>query len=111
MPATIHRLPRGGREQQSTFQLTDEIRRWALSKGVQRLDERVEHFNDYCASSGKKYLDYAAAFRNACRQDWARLGPMSIQTAATCALCHGSLAGGFTNRREGKVCPSCEAKR
>lgn len=32
----------------------------------------------------------------------------TVQAQAECARCHGSLAGGFTKRREGLVCNRCE---
>lgn len=93
--------------------LNPEMRNWARKRGVSRLEERYEHFVDYLANrEGKPYRDLLAAFRNACRQDWAKLGFPKFQAEPeTCCKCHGSIARGHTITRDGKCCNDCWAHR
>jgi len=94
-----------------TFGISSEVKDWAQSRGITKLAERLEHFTDYCRATGKEYKDFDAAFRNACRQDWARLGTNDGVQAMTCAKCHGSLSNGWTGSSKGKLCNSCYASR
>jgi hypothetical protein len=55
------------------FRISEDVRLWAERKGFTRLDEHLEAFLDYARSSGKKYADWDAAFRNAIRGNWAKL--------------------------------------
>jgi hypothetical protein len=55
------------------FGISDQTRAWALEKGFDRLEERLEHFVGYARANAKTYADWDQAFRNAVRDDWARL--------------------------------------
>jgi hypothetical protein len=35
--------------------------------------ERLAYFLDFCAATGKRYVDWNAAFRNSVRGNWAKL--------------------------------------
>ncbi len=93
------------------FMLNDMLRAWAKSRAITRLDERFEHFTDICLAKGYKYLSWEAAFRNACRQDWAKLGPPSQVIQVQCSKCHKPLINGHTNTSQGKLCNECYANR
>ena len=59
------------------FGISDQVRHWAGENNFCRLEDRLEHFINYAISSGKKYKGrrgWDAAFRNAIKGDWARLG-------------------------------------
>lgn len=56
------------------FAVSANVKAWAAEKGITRLDERLEHFVGAAQAKGYEYIDWDAAFMNACRQDWARLG-------------------------------------
>lgn len=93
------------------FTLTSELLHWMQAHHYTHAVERYEYFCDYARANGKRYKDWPAAFRNSVRGDWARLSQNGIQVMQPqlCAKCHGSLAAGFTKRREGPVCNQCEA--
>jgi hypothetical protein len=55
------------------FAVSDQVRAWAAEKGFDRLEERLEHFIGYAKANGKTYADWGQAFRNAIRDDWAKL--------------------------------------
>lgn len=57
----------------SDFSITEELKTWAAKNGYGRLEDRLEYFRDYIESSGKRYADWQAAFRNSIRGDWAKL--------------------------------------
>ena len=59
------------------FGISDQVKQWAAENNFDRLDDRLEHFINYAISSGKKYKGrrgWDAAFRNAIKGDWAKLG-------------------------------------
>ncbi len=89
------------------FALTLQIRDWAEEHGIERLKDRFEHFIDVALAKGYEYADWPAAFRNACRQDWARLGPPRQLTY--CATCGMAIQGGWIQRGHGRVhAPGCD---
>jgi hypothetical protein len=55
------------------FGISESVKSWAEKSGHDRLEERLDHFKDWALASGKKYLDWDATFRNAIRNDWAKL--------------------------------------
>lgn len=56
------------------FGISDAVREWATSKGYTRLDEHLEAFRSKSLANGYAYADWDAAFREAIRGDWAKLG-------------------------------------
>lgn len=93
--------------------VNEQMRSWAKKRGVAHLQERYEHFVDYLANrEGKPYRDLQAAFRNACRQDWAKLGFPKFQAEPeTCSKCGGSIARGHVMSQSGKLCNQCWVNR
>lgn len=70
--------PAGGKKSlPQDWQPSEQVLAWAAREFGLRVPEDVERyvgcFRDYCASSGKRYADFDAAFRNVVRQDWPRL--------------------------------------
>jgi hypothetical protein len=61
------------------FGISDEVREWAKSKGYTRLEEHLEHFIGVAKAKGYTYRDWQAAFRNAIRDNWAKVdrGPVA----------------------------------
>lgn len=57
----------------SDFAISDKVREWAESKGYRQLEEHLEAFKDLCAANGYQKVDWDATFKNAIRQDWAKL--------------------------------------
>ena len=55
------------------FGISESVRSWALENGFSQLEKRLEHFIGYVTANGKSYADWDAAFRNAIRDDWAKL--------------------------------------
>lgn len=64
---TKHALP-------ADFGISDAVREWAAGKGYTRLDEHLEAFRAKALANGYAYADWDAAFREAIRGDWAKLG-------------------------------------
>lgn len=56
------------------FGISEQVRAWAEKKGFDRLDEHLEAFIDYARARGKKYVDWDAAFKNAIRGNWGKIG-------------------------------------
>lgn len=55
------------------FGISEGVRFWADENGFDRLEIRLERFIGYVKANGKTYVDWDAAFRNAIRDNWARL--------------------------------------
>lgn len=55
------------------FHVSDEVKAWADCKGYSQLEKRLEHFKNYAAAKGARYVDWNAAFKNAISGDWAKL--------------------------------------
>lgn len=73
------------------FGVSDRVKAWADEKGYWRLPEHLESFKAKCAANGYKYVDWDAAFMNAIRDDWAKIGPkpsgpVSVKVGAAEAL-------------------------
>jgi hypothetical protein len=114
MSATVHRIkPASAKPAKPVptsipedFSLSPELVRWAAERGITRLQDRIEHFIDVAHAKGYVYLDWPAAFRNSCRQDWARLGaPVAVPR---CPRCAKPITGGWTQRQDGRVCDMCD---
>ena len=92
------------------FKLTPALQTWATAHGITKIKDRMEHFTDTALAKGYRYVNWDAAFRNACRQDWARLGGPSLTGADVCCKC-GNALNGYTMTREGKMCNNCWGAR
>ena len=57
----------------SDFSISDDVRKWAEKKGLDRLEEHLEIFIQKCKSNGYKYLDHDAAFMSCIREDWGKI--------------------------------------
>jgi hypothetical protein len=55
------------------FGISDAVRKWALTKSYNRLEEHLEHFIGDVKAHGRTYVDWDQAFQNAIREDWAKL--------------------------------------
>lgn len=55
------------------FSISEGVSNWAMENGFDRLEKRLAHFVGYVTANGKTYADWDAAFRNAIRDNWARL--------------------------------------
>ncbi len=56
------------------FSISCRVREWAAGKNHRNLDEHLENFISSCSAKGYEYLDWDAAFMNAIRQNWAKIG-------------------------------------
>lgn len=56
------------------FQISDRVRKWAAGKNQNHLEEHLESFKLKCKSKDYKYIDWDAAFMNAIRDNWAKIG-------------------------------------
>jgi hypothetical protein len=55
------------------FTISESMRKWAERHNHTRLEEHLEHFIGYAKANGKIYADWDQAFRNAIRDNWAKL--------------------------------------
>lgn len=58
------------------FGISERVRRWAAENGHQRLGEHLDSFKRKVAARGYRYVDWDAAFMEAIREDWAKLGSL-----------------------------------
>lgn len=56
------------------FQISDQVRKWAARQKQNHLEEHLESFRSKCLANGYKYLDWDAAFMNAIRENWGKIG-------------------------------------
>ena len=56
------------------FSISERVREWAAKKNTVHLEEHLENFVSSCQAKGYEYLDWDAAFMNAVRQNWAKIG-------------------------------------
>jgi len=56
------------------FAVSERVQRWASEHGHSRLAEHLDAFKRKVAAKGYRYVDWDAAFMEAIREDWARLG-------------------------------------
>lgn len=72
---------RGGKQSKvampADFGISDRVKTWAAEKGWLRLEEHLDCFKRKCAANGYRYVDWDAAFMEAIRGDWAKLGDKS----------------------------------
>ena len=55
------------------FTITSELQAWADQHHYGDLNPHLDNFRDKVAANGYRYADWVAAFRNAVRDDWAKL--------------------------------------
>lgn len=55
------------------FAITPELQAWADQHHYGDLTAHLDNFRDKVAANGYRYADWVAAFRNAVRDDWAKL--------------------------------------
>jgi len=55
------------------FEISDRVRKWAVEKKHNHLEEHLESFKLKCTSKDYKYKDWDAAFMNAIRDNWAKI--------------------------------------
>ena len=72
----VKQKPRASARSRSTplppdFAVSDRVREWAASKGIDRLDGRLESFVSKCRAKGYTYIDWDDAFMGAIRGGWA----------------------------------------
>lgn len=56
------------------FKISDEVRQWAEKNGHNHLEAHLESFKDRALAKGYQYLNWDAAFKNAIREDWGKIG-------------------------------------
>ena len=66
----------------SDFGVSERVRGWASEKGLDRLDEHLEHFIGSAKANGYRYIDWDQAFMNAIRADWAKLRGRPVARSA-----------------------------
>jgi hypothetical protein len=59
------------------FTVSEAVKIWAKAKGFHRLEDHLEHFRDCATAKDYQYVDWDAAFKNAIRNNWAKLGAPS----------------------------------
>ena len=93
------------------FSISDRVRTWAASKGHESLDRYLEFFTGRMKANGKTYVDWDEAFMNCIREDWPELrkrgNGQDHPEVVNCSKCGGSLAGGWTNSSDGRLCNPC----
>lgn len=65
------------------FSISDAVRRWAKDHGYARLEDHFEYFTGYARANGKTYADWDQAFKNAIRENWARVEQKPCGNGAT----------------------------
>lgn len=55
------------------FTISEDVRTWAKAHKYTQLEEHLEHFKDAATAKGYTYVNWDAAFRNAIRDNWAKL--------------------------------------
>ena len=60
------------------FGISGRVRTWAAEKGHDRLDQHLESFRAKAQAKGYAYADWDAAFMEAIRENWAKLGPANV---------------------------------
>lgn len=64
-----------------SFAISDRVKAWASEKGHSRLSEHLDAFKAKAKANGYTYADWDAAFMEAIRNDWAKLGNPPSSTA------------------------------
>jgi len=65
------------------FGISDAVKAWSIEKGHTRLPEHLEAFKLKCKAKSYAYADWDAAFMEAVRGDWAKLGNPPQSTVAS----------------------------
>lgn len=93
-----------------SFEISERVKTWAQQKGY-RLDGYLEFFTGRMKANGKTYVDWDEAFMNCIREDWPELrkrgNGQDHPEVVNCSKCGGSLAGGWTNSSDGRLCNPC----
>src|SRR5574343_374936 len=55
------------------FIVSEAVKTWANKKGFDRLEDHLEFFKDAATAKGYVYVDWDSAFKNAIRNDWAKI--------------------------------------
>lgn len=55
------------------FGISDRVRAWAASKGLNHLDQQLEALVSYAKRKGATYVDWDEALMTAIRDDWAKV--------------------------------------
>jgi len=61
------------------FGLSERVRRWAMEKGHDRLEQRLEYFTSYARRCAAKYADWDEALMASIRDDWAKFNAPGAQ--------------------------------
>ena len=62
------------------FNISDRVRKWAMENNMDHLEDHLEYFKRSCEAKGYEYVSWDAAFMNAIRNDWAKIGGKSNGT-------------------------------
>lgn len=73
------------------FSISERVSQWAREKGFTRLSEHLDAFKAKVKANGYAYVDWDAAFMEAIRNDWARLGQQGV---------HGMAPGAQKRRKQ-----------
>jgi hypothetical protein len=80
IPAKTNVLPIPPKEKKkattipSDFSITENLRSWAIGKGIMNIDSHLEPFIAKCKAKRYTYVDWHSAFQEAVREDWAKIG-------------------------------------
>lgn len=61
------------------FEISNSVKEWAARRGYINLGEHLEAFKAKCLAKGYRYVDWDAAFKEAVRENWARVGTINNQ--------------------------------
>lgn len=56
------------------FSISDRVKKWAAKNKLDHLEEHLDSFKLKCQAKEYKYVDWDAAFMNAIRDNWAKVG-------------------------------------
>jgi hypothetical protein len=76
------------------FTISDRVKKWAIEKKHQNLEDHLESFKLKCRAKDYQYVDWDEAFMNAVRDNWAKISngvsqtPTSLPTSViSCPSC------------------------
>ena len=64
------------------FTISESVKAWAIEKGHGRLSEHLDAFKAKARANGYTYANWDAAFMEAIRNDWAKLGASPSSTVS-----------------------------
>ena len=83
------------------FRISENVQAWAKQHGFNRLDEHLDSFVNNALAKNYQYVDWDSAFKNAIREDWAKINSPPIpKPASTVALVSKHNGGGFKTKTE-----------